>query len=701
MKKASTRGVAFDADDIYKAIVDHQIAFDMLRGRIWESAEAVIFRDQSALEFYSNLDNQRPAEPVRKRGGVSVRQGAVVRVDGDSLSIQVLGDTRVLLERPDGSVWRMTSQVFYQGVHDGWIAVLDDRDESCDDIWSIPVRISEKAIARALFREQEIARYKTDKNLCTTPVRTIQRWMHDLSAAGKDLRAQEQALAGHEEGRGRKSRIPEWQILLIYEVAREVLNNHNAYSLLRGWREFKKLCKAKTEFSGRPCSYPTFCRYVRRCRLLDVRKREGNRVAENVRPITWHADVGEPVHGMRPLAVVHIDSTQVNLHARHPLKTISLGRPWLTVAYDAHSRKVLAAYISFRKPSYVSTMMVFRALILRTKGFAPELLVMDGGPEFKNKSLKNLLGHYRVQARWRKKPRQGCVIERLFGVGQQQFFHDLAGNSKFMVRVRQMTKETFPENRVSWTLTAIYYGFEFYADEIYGETHHPAIDAKPNEYFSARLYETGSRAIQIIPFDRIFLIETCPDVSSGGKRVVNNVRGVFVEGVWFHGPVLRRKELHGKPVQVKIDWWDPRMVYVLDPEGYWHTCFSRYFDRLSTATQAERKSAWQRLKQRTGRGKHLLDEEIQERYLLAYEAQNFDPILQTQEDEARRLYNGMNMTFADTEAWKAHYQRTTSPPRRAVAKTVQTTAGGRLKFSRPSRFDSEGKKDDEGKDERA
>jgi len=691
----------FDADDIYKAIADGEIVFDMFSDRLWESEAAVLYRDEEALNFYTKLNCQAPVESPRKRGGVLVKEGAFVEIDGVRLAIQVLGATRVILERPDGSLLRLQTSEFYSGIHDKWILVPDDFEESPEDIWTLPTRLSEKAIKRALFRQEQIRLYKTDKRLCTVPIRTIQRWAHDEKAAGSDLRAREQALAGQEERRGHTPRIPEWQISLIYQVAKKILNNPDAFSLLRGWREFCDLCKKQKEYLGDPCSYPTFVRYFRIYKLLDIRKREGSRVAENVRPITWHTDVGEPVHGMRPLAVVHVDSTQLNLHARHPVKAGSLNRPWLTVACDAHSRKILAFYISFRKPSYRSTMMVFRALIHRTRGLAPEMLVMDGGPEFKNQNLKRLLDHYRVQARWRKKPRQGSVMERTFGVTQQQFFHDLEGNSKFMHRVRQMTKETFPESRVSWTLMAIYYGLEFYADEIHGETVHPALGAKPNAYFSARLIETGSRAICVIPFDRTFLIETCPNVNYGGKRTVSNVRGIYVEGVRFNGKVLRRKELDGKSVEVKIDWWDPRLVYVLVGE-HWHTCYSKFYARLATATHAERKSAWLKFKLRTGRGKHTIDEEMRERYLFVYQAENFDPLLRTQEDEERRLYGGINMTIADMDAWKEHYGCEFSRPRPSPAKKTTTArTGARVKFSRPSRFDTGGDIDDNARDERA
>jgi putative transposase len=678
----------FTADDIYKAVADGELAFDMYHDEISKSEKAIIYRDQSALNLHRFCN--APEATARMRAGVTVSVGTRLRYDGVVSMVVMMGLTNVMLRHGNGNqIIEVDIELLADYIRSGRIVVEEDPEgesgsEEAEDEFA-PILANDSRIKRALKRAQIIEHANYSKIGLPVTIRTVQRWKADLRNAGENIVARQEALMDDIHQRGsRQPKIPEWQIEIIEKICRKHLNNFDAWSKKKGYILFWRVVRIKGAQLGidvekrKPASKTTFLKYVRD--TIDVLKREGRRVWESVRPIDWTQDISD-IHGNRPFHIVHIDSTQLDIHARHPAKRESLGRPWLTVAIDAYTRTVLAIFISFRKPGYRSTMMVLRDMV-RRKGRLPDILVMDGGPEFRNSNLDRLLERYGVKPRWRKKPRQGSVVERYIGTVTQQLINDLEGNSKFMKRVRQMTRETFPENRVAWTLTALYFGMEFYFDEIYGNRPHPDLGVSPNAYFKAKLIETGERLHLLIPYTREFLIWTCPRVGRTGTRKVSNTRGIKISWVPFHADILKESRLNGKNLDVKVDDWDPRMAYVL-VDKHWHNCFSKFFRRLATATLAERKAAWDEYKLKTAKAHSQMDQEEQEKYLYVYDYKNFDPLLRTQMDEERRLYGPLNMTVADAEAWRGYYGDSVVPVRPKPANKRPSSKGdGRMRFSR-------------------
>ena len=118
--------------------------------------------------------------------------------------------------------------------------------------------------------------------------------------------------------------------------------------------------------------------------------------------------------GTAPGKYVHLDHTQLDIELVSSLGT-PLGRPYATFATDAYSRRLLACYLSFDPPSYRSCMMVLRACVRRHARF-PQMVVVDGGPEFKSTYFESLLSRYsctrktqnRVPSRAQEVSSSGC-----------------------------------------------------------------------------------------------------------------------------------------------------------------------------------------------------------------------------------------------------------------------------------------------------
>jgi len=98
----------------------------------------------------------------------------------------------------------------------------------------------------------------------------------------------------------------------------------------------------------------------------------------------------------------------------------------MTLLTDAFSRRTLAFYLTFDPPSYRSCMMVVRECIRRLGRF-PQILVVDGGRKFESTYFETLLARYECRKKTRPsaEPRFGPTSERLFGVANTQFIHNL------------------------------------------------------------------------------------------------------------------------------------------------------------------------------------------------------------------------------------------------------------------------------------
>jgi putative transposase len=133
-------------------------------------------------------------------------------------------------------------------------------------------------------------------------------------------------------------------------------------------------------------------RLARRRGTLQTTTRYGARVAYAETPWYWELTATTPPHGDRPWEIVHLDHTQLEVELVSQLGT-PLGRPWVTFAVDAYSRRILGLYLSFDPPSYRACMMVLRAGVRRHQRL-PQAIVVDGGPEFHSVYFESLLARY-------------------------------------------------------------------------------------------------------------------------------------------------------------------------------------------------------------------------------------------------------------------------------------------------------------------
>lgn len=324
-----------------------------------------------------------------------------------------------------------------------------------------------------------------------------------------------------------------------------------------------------------------------------IRDSQGHKVANQLEPVFWMLDHATPVHCERALQLVHFDSTLLDVELRSSLSGAVLGRPWLSIAVCAHTRRVVGMYLSFRPPSYVSTMMLL-ADIVRRFGRIPDEIIHDWGSEFKAKAWKDTITSLFITRHVRPKssPRFGAILERIFGIVTRELIDNIAGNTKLRKDVRQVTPSADPSTHSGLWMADLYQGLEDYFFHIYDERKHPTTLRTPRDHFDASLITQGQRLHRIKRYDEILPI--LMPTARGRPRVIDPARGIFVNYRYYGHPLLANLSMEGTTTLVKPIPFDPGSVLAF-LKGNWIICKSALSEEIERAPEYIRRCLFEEM----------------------------------------------------------------------------------------------------------
>jgi putative transposase len=336
-------------------------------------------------------------------------------------------------------------------------------------------------------------------------------------------------------------------------------------------------------------SYTRFCELVRaRHGHQQQVRRVGEKAAYDLEPQYLQMEFTTPRHGIRPWHIAHIDHTPLPLKFVHQ-KLGDIAPPiWLTILMDAFSRKILAHYLTFDPPSYRSCMMVVRDCVRRHHR-VPQIINCDGGAEFNSVYWETLLAQLNVSKRERRlgKPRYGSTCERVFNTTQEQFISNLMGSTEVAENYfRRISPEVSPSYHAVWTLDQFDDGFEKYLSEVYHVNHHTGIGGSPHELWAMGVRSHGERTHRLYPYDKQFIIQTCPAVNRGRAKVTP--AGIKVNYRWFKCDAFSRPGVLDTKVPARYDPNNPGMAYAF-VHGKWQECYSEHYAVFS---QYSERSIW-------------------------------------------------------------------------------------------------------------
>lgn len=578
------------ADMIYKLVVREEIYIDIEQELICESETCHVYRCREISVSHQTIVKNRK-DSLFANCSIDISQGKEVLWDGNPWTIINIGDSSITLNSKNGMTVlerkrfaELVSQNYIKSSNNQIISIINEK------INSKLTEASEQDIVAANHRYEIILPYlegekikETDSLEVTT--RTVRNWIRSYKQAEQIYGAGYLGLipcirhSGNRTQRLSKETIAEMDTVISDS---ETVTNQSKKIL---YGKLISICDKKGIIAP---SQKSFYRMINsKSQYQRTRKTQGSRIAYKSEEFYFELDMTTPRHGDRPFEVAHIDHTEVDLETVHSITGKRLGKFWLTIMLDAFSRRVLAFFITYNKPSYVSDMMVIRECVRRFNRL-PQIIVTDNGSDFKSVYFQQLLACFGITHKFRPphKSRFGSVGERYFGTLMTQLIHNLRGNTKIMKNARQVTKSVNPKNFATWTLPHIFELLTAYFYELYDTNEHSSLGESPREVFERSIAHTGMRRVRYISYDEDFIIMTLPSVKrNGGTSMIDSLRGVRVNYFYYYSSEFNNY-IDKTRVPVRFDPWNIGIVYCYI-HRHWEKCYSQFYNVLKNRTEYE------------------------------------------------------------------------------------------------------------------
>jgi putative transposase len=343
----------------------------------------------------------------------------------------------------------------------------------------------------------------------------------------------------------------------------------------------------------------TICRLVAaRCKELDIPSPHANTVRNRIAAIAPELSLGKrmgadsarqlrPLKGSfptldRPLAVVQIDHTPLDIILVDTEHRKPIGRPWITIAIDVYSRMVVGYHVSFEPPGSLTTALCIAHAISRKEEWLAKHNVegewpcagimrcihVDNAKEFHSHVLKLACMEYGIDLQHRPpgRPQFGGNVERFIGTLAREI-HELSGSTFSNTRAREGYDS---DKNATFTLDALRLWVAKYLIEVYHQSLHSSLKTTPLSHYKAglnRLLLTGE--LPRMPAD---LRKLELDFLPGAQRAVQRY-GIQIDRLRYWHDVLRvwvnardpKNKAKKRLFWVKRDPRDIKFVYFHDP----------------------------------------------------------------------------------------------------------------------------------------
>lgn len=307
-----------------------------------------------------------------------------------------------------------------------------------------------------------------------------------------------------------------------------------------------------------------------------VAKRQGRQAARNL-----FTPVVGALEASRPLSLVQIDHTLVDVIVVDSATRRPIQRPWLTLAIDVCTRCVAGFHLTLEPPSATSVALCIshaalpKASWLAERGIdadwpvqgLPERLHLDNAKEFRSEALTRGCEQYGIGIDHRpvRTPHYGGHIERLIGTMMGKV-HLLPGTTFSDIQAKG---DSDPEKTAAMTLDEVERWLGHAVAGVYHRELHRGLGATPLDAWKRgfagdatmpRLGEPCAVADQ-----RRFLIDFLPIA----RRCIRR-DGVALHSIAYWADVLTTWIGQPKPHIVRYDPRDLSRIYLLGPDGVYY-----------------------------------------------------------------------------------------------------------------------------------
>lgn len=577
---------AVSIDDVFRALARGDVCTDFAHEDLRRYATVRLYPDADTLAACHNADTAIAAcDAWAAWSGLDLQPDDTVVFDDQVMDVAHAGGGQVSLRAGDVVLTKTVAEA--QALLDsGRLRVLQGKrtlaqarhDDAMDHLLSCKPKDLRTANLRLARLEPYLAGLKK-----SAPSRTLRRYLanyrkFEVSHGNGFLGL----VPGVSRCGNRERRITERVLDIVQRHTNDRYKDPRRISLLLVHAGIATECDA----TGLPApSYSWYCRLIKK---LDKYRltltREGAKAAYQIAPRSRGKDGDNlDIEVARAFERAHIDHTEMDVETIYEETGGNLGRPWLTVMIDHHSRRVLGMFITYDPPSYRSVLMTLRDCVRRYNRL-PSTIVVDGGKEFRSMWFQTICAFFRVTIIYRPpgKPRFGSQIERFFGSENTMLLHNLTGNTQPTVKVRQLTPAIDPKRSAIWTLPALYPLHEKFLFREYDNLPHRSLLMSPRQAFERSVAMQGLRPERFIAYNRKFLIATCPSTKTGKARVGPD--GVKIKYFWFNADALR--PLVGRDIDVRFEPYDLSLAYAF-VNGEWLQLTSRFGALLAGLSEKE------------------------------------------------------------------------------------------------------------------
>jgi putative transposase len=591
IKDLIDRCLGIKPEEVYSAIGQGYVFVDFHQAPIAEWEKVLIFGSPELAHACRVLTGASHAEWHSTGNGVLVAVGAELVWHSRRYTVANYNDELVVLTT-DGKCTQIQRAVFDSAVVRGEITQKSAVGPTNDPrLIEAALSATPEELKEALRRLKKIQ--IPEKSIAEVSPRTLDRWRKDYRDAEELYGCGFLGLLPRVRERGNRThRFPPEVYGLAQKVIEEDYLTFKQKRRLPVYARFRDACSATGHAVP---SYQWFCQRIRELDRYDTAKaRKGKRAAYSFEPRSQ--STGSLRTCDRPFERVHIDHTLLDLQLISSTTGKPMGKPWLTLAIDELTRRVLAYYLTFDEPSYRSCMAVLREFV-RIHGRLPDRVVADNGKEFSSCDFELVAARYEmtIEKRPPAKPRFGSVIERMFGTINTQLLYQLWGNTQASKpNARTMTKSNDPVRLACWTLAEFDRLLREYLYQVYESSVHSALGMSPADAFVKAIERAGARPHRLIPYDEAFVVWCLPSTRTGFARVIPRA-GIKVNYLYYWTDEFRNAAVERNKVRVKVDPFNAGIVYTL-VNGRWVRCISEYYHFFKGRSLKEIKIATEELR---------------------------------------------------------------------------------------------------------
>lgn len=326
-------------------------------------------------------------------------------------------------------------------------------------------------------------------------VTTVYRWLRVYQSTGKLS-----SLLPHRPTGGRgKSRMNEDADRIIKIAIENFYLTKQQPTVRATADEVARLCRA----SGLKPPHPNTVRS--RVMALAEETRLKRRAHGKSASDRFTARPGKFDEAQHPLSVVQIDHTKLDIVLVDAIDRLSIGRPWITLAFDVFSRMVVGFFVSLDPPSASTTGLALAHAILPKEtwlakrnisnswpcwGF-PARLHLDNAKEFRGEMLRRACEEYGIEINFRPvaTPHFGGHIERMLGT-LARALHELPGTTFSNPKQRG---DYDSDSKASMTLPQLETWIAEYITGVYHRKVHGGIHQAPLERWTEAILGSGRR----------------------------------------------------------------------------------------------------------------------------------------------------------------------------------------------------------------